>query len=142
MSRLKAARAEFCSALAAAFVRRSGTIGLGERQRAQEHRVDDGEDGDAGADAESDGQHGGPREERITHQRSEAPSGLTGYRSDPCAEPDVPDLLGHLVDHPPGDPEAVVGLTGTPPIAPPTMAMPAAPSDARCVRSNSIRARW
>ena len=28
------------------------------------------------------------------------------------------------------------------PLAPPTKAMPAAPSEARCVRSNSISARW
>ena len=34
------------------------------------------------------------------------------------------------------------GITAPPPGAPPTMAMPAAPIEARCVRSNSIRARW
>ena len=44
------------------------------------------------------------------------------------------------VIRPPATPPA--GITAPPPGAPPTTAMPAAPIEARCVRSNSIRARW
>ena len=73
-------------------------LGVGNRQRPQQHGVDDGEDGDAGADAESDGQHGDPCEGRIAQERPEASPRLTDDRIDPCAEPNVPHLLGHLVD--------------------------------------------
>ena len=73
-------------------------LGVRNRQRPQQHRVDDGEDCDAGADAESDGQHGDPCKERIAHERPEAPPRLTDDRFNPCAEPNVPHLFGHLVN--------------------------------------------
>ena len=40
------------------------------------------------------------------------------------------------------DGAAPAGTTTAPAVALPTRAMPAPPSEARCVRSNSIRARW
>ena len=73
-------------------------LGVGNRQWPQQHRVDDGEDSDAGADAKSDGQDGDPRERRIAQERPEAPPRVTNNRIDPCAEPNVSHLFRHLVN--------------------------------------------
>ena len=50
--------------------------GVADRQRLQQHGVDDGEDGGVGADADGEGQDGGRREAAVLPQQAEGEAGV------------------------------------------------------------------